>query len=181
MSLINICDHKWLSIFFSCNENFYDWLSHFQICNGFINYGHRGRCDSPHDLFSNLTFAPFGPLHPFPPPHPAASGNHQSLCISDFPGFGGEGLDSTYKWDHTVFDFSLADLFHLASCPLGPSMLSQMARSHFFLFFVCVCVLRAAPAAYGSSQARGRIWAVVTSLHHSHGNTRSKPVATLDP
>ena len=51
---------------------------------------------------------------------------------------------------------------------------------NFFVFF------RATPAAYGSSQARGRIGAVATDLHHSHslvgselsrviahGNTRS--------
>ena len=36
----------------------------------------------------------------------------------------------------------------------------------FFLF-------RAAPAAYGSSGARGRIGAVAAGLHHSHSNARS--------
>ena len=40
----------------------------------------------------------------------------------------------------------------------------------FFFFF-----LRAAPVAYGSSQARGRIGAVAASLHHSHSNVGSKP------
>ena len=39
---------------------------------------------------------------------------------------------------------------------------------HFFLF-------RAAPAACGSSQARGQIWAAAASLHHSHSNTGSEP------
>ena len=34
-------------------------------------------------------------------------------------------------------------------------------------------LFRAAPLAYGSSQARGQIRAVVTSLHHSHSNTGS--------
>ena len=34
---------------------------------------------------------------------------------------------------------------------------------------------RAAPAAYGSSQARGRIGATAASLHHSHSNARSEP------
>ena len=37
-----------------------------------------------------------------------------------------------------------------------------------FFFF------RAAPAAHGSSQARGWIGAAGTSLHHSHSNTRSQ-------
>ena len=38
-----------------------------------------------------------------------------------------------------------------------------------FFFFV---FSRAVPAAHGGSQARGLIGAVVTSLHHSHSNTR---------
>ena len=39
----------------------------------------------------------------------------------------------------------------------------------FLLFF-----FRAAPVAYGGSQARGLIGAVAASLHHSQGNTRSE-------
>ena len=34
---------------------------------------------------------------------------------------------------------------------------------------------RAAPAAYGSSQARGGIRAAAAGLHHSHSNTGSEP------
>ena len=48
--------------------------------------------------------------------------------------------------------------------------------------FMCVCVIsfclftisRAAPTAYGGSQARGLIGAIVTGLRQSHGNTGSK-------
>ena len=40
----------------------------------------------------------------------------------------------------------------------------------FFLVF-----FRAAPAAHGGSQARGRIGAAAADLHHSHSNTRSGP------
>ena len=55
-----------------------------------------------------------------------------------------------------------------------------------FLFF---SFSRAAPSAYGGSQARGRVGAVATSLHHSHSNTGSEPrlqptpelTATTDP
>ena len=36
-----------------------------------------------------------------------------------------------------------------------------------FLFFFFFCLFRAAPAAYGGSQARGQIGAVAASLHHS--------------
>ena len=35
-------------------------------------------------------------------------------------------------------------------------------------------VFRAAPLAYGSPRARGRIGAAATGLHHSHSNTRSE-------
>ena len=41
--------------------------------------------------------------------------------------------------------------------------------------FLFVCLFRAIPAAYGSSQARGRIRAAAASLHHSHSNMGSKP------
>ena len=40
-------------------------------------------------------------------------------------------------------------------------------------------LFRAAPKAYGGSQARGRIRAVTTGLHHSHSNVRSEGVCNL--
>ena len=53
---------------------------------------------------------------------------------------------------------------------------------------VIVAISWAAPAAYGGSQARGRIGAVATGLHQSHSNAGSEPrlqptpqlTATLD-
>ena len=47
----------------------------------------------------------------------------------------------------------------------------------FLVFFVVVVVAIswAAPAAYGGSQARGRIGAVATSLRQSHSNAGSEP------
>ena len=39
-------------------------------------------------------------------------------------------LGSMYKRDHLVFVFNS---FHSASCPQGPTMLSEMARFHLFL------------------------------------------------
>ena len=65
----------------------------------------------------------------------------------------------------------------------------------FFLFFFpfffccCCCLFRAAPVAYGGSQARGQIGAIAAGLHHSHSNAGSQPclrptpqlMATLDP
>ena len=35
--------------------------------------------------------------------------------------------------------------------------------------------IRAAPAAYGSSQIRGQIGTVATGLHHSHSSEESEP------
>ena len=60
-----------------------------------------------------------------------------------------------------------------------------MLLNFFFLF----AISRAAPAAYGGSQAKGPIGAVATSLHLSHSNAGSKPslrptpqlTATPDP
>ena len=58
--------------------------------------------------------------------------------------------------------------------------------------FFCVCIFafsRAAPTAYGGSQARGGIRAVAAGLRHSHSNGGSEPrlpptpqlTATQDP
>ena len=52
--------------------------------------------------------------------------------------------------------------------------------------FVCLFVFsRAAPEAYGGSQARGQIGAVAASLRQSRSNSGSEPtpqfMATLDP
>ena len=42
-------------------------------------------------------------------------------------------------------------------------------------FFFLLLLSRATLAAYGNSQARGRIRATAASLHHSHNNARSEP------
>ena len=56
--------------------------------------------------------------------------------------------------------------------------LSHLWSYSFFFFFCLFCLFaffRAAPVAYGDSQARGLIGAVAAGLHHSHSNTRSEP------
>ena len=58
-----------------------------------------------------------------------------------------------------------------------------------FIFIFVFCLFRAAPAAYGGSQARGLIRAVASGLHHSHSHAASEPrlhpipqlTATPDP
>ena len=51
--------------------------------------------------------------------------------------------------------------------------------------FVCFLPFKAAPSAYGGSQAKGRISAIAASLHHNHSDTRSelnlRLTATPDP
>ena len=44
----------------------------------------------------------------------------------------------------------------------------------FFPFFFFFGLFRAAPVAYGGSQARGPIGAVAAGLHHSHSNSGSE-------
>ena len=56
-------------------------------------------------------------------------------------------------------------LTHCAT--VGTSQLS------FFLFFALL--FRAAPEAYGGSQARGPVGAIAAGLHHSHSHARSEP------
>ena len=46
-----------------------------------------------------------------------------------------------------------------------------LMMSHFFSFLL----FRTAPAASGSSQARGRIGATAAGLRHSHSNSGSEP------
>ena len=41
--------------------------------------------------------------------------------------------------------------------------------------YIVFCLFRAAPAAYGGSQAKGQIGAVTAGLHHSRSNTESEP------
>ena len=71
------------------------------------------------------------------------------------------------------------------SGPLGTTFGFCKIINLFFFFGFS----RAAPAAYGGSQARGLIRAVAASLRHSHSNARSEPhlqptpqlMAMLDP
>ena len=66
----------------------------------------------------------------------------------------------------------------------------KLARGLFFvfckvffvcLFVFCVWLFRAAPTAYGGSQARGQIIATAAGLHHSHNHTRSEPCLQPTP
>ena len=91
------------------------------------------------------------------PFHSFPSGNHKSALLG-----------------HDLFLFCRQDyLWHI------------FYLFYFILFyFLSFCLSRAAPVAYGGSQARGAIGAVAASLHHSHSNAGSEPrhlTARLDP
>ena len=58
-------------------------------------------------------------------------------------------------------------------------LLDHMVGLLLIFFFVFLLFLWAAPAAYGSSQARGRIRAVATGLRQSHSNAGSEPRLNL--
>ena len=45
---------------------------------------------------------------------------------------------------------------------------------YFLIFKNFFCLFRAAPAAYGGSQAKGQIGATAAGLHHSHSNAGSE-------
>ena len=65
-------------------------------------------------------------------------------------------------------------LAETTSGPTEPG--SATLPSEFFFFFFCLFAISwAAPAAYGGSQARGRIGAVATGLRQSHSNAGSEP------
>ena len=51
---------------------------------------------------------------------------------------------------------------------------AHMYYTDYFFFFFAFCRFRAAPMAYGGSQARGLIGAVAAGLHQSHSNARSE-------
>ena len=56
--------------------------------------------------------------------------------------------------------------------PLQKKFLNGLFLNIFFI--VLFYFFRAGPMAYGGPQARGRIRAVTTSLHHNHSNDKSK-------
>ena len=54
----------------------------------------------------------------------------------------------------------------------------MLAMVHFFLSFFFFLLFRATPAAYESSQGRGRLRAVASGLYHSHSNLGSQAPST---
>ena len=65
----------------------------------------------------------------------------------------------------------------ISQCLLYDSSFKNKLYWHFNVNFLfpTIVIFRAAPMAYGSSQARGQIRATVGGLHHIQSNTRSEP------
>ena len=73
-------------------------------------------------------------------------------------------LQTSFKLEVSFFTSGL-----FAANQIHQVKLSELS----FVFFFCL--FRAAPAAYGGSQARSPIRAVAVALHHSRSNTGSTP------
>ena len=57
-----------------------------------------------------------------------------------------------------------------------PPPLPSFSLSFFYIIIIIIiCLSRAAPAAYGGSQAQGLTRAVAAGLTHSHSNSGSEP------
>ena len=57
----------------------------------------------------------------------------------------------------------------------GQFLTTNLSNLSIYIFLLLLLFLfRAAPVAYGVSQARGQIGAVAAGLYHSHSNVRSK-------
>lgn len=131
ISLMNTHCHIQLQVFFLAMRTFKLSLCNFQICSAVLLtivmlY------ITPLDLFySDLcTFWPPSPISPTFPHPTSCQLLICSLCRSLI-----FVLDSICKWHPRVF-VSLPDLFNLAQCPQGPSVLSVMARFHSFSVWI---------------------------------------------
>ena len=102
-------------------------------------------------VFSNPQLTPYCPLA-----LSRWSCNHQHLTHDSFTLYG---------------PFFLVVATGLSSKTSQHTEITTFPKEIFFLSFF----IRAAPAAYESSQTRGSIRAAAASLHHSHSNARSKP------
>ena len=67
----------------------------------------------------------------------------------------------------------------LAGLFADTGLVGQIWLNHAHLLFYFIAFFRAAPAAYGGSQARGSIRAVAVGLHHS--NVGSEPCLQPTP
>ena len=87
---------------------------------------------------------------------------HTIVCLANHPLMLSRLFFSFFSFSFFFFFFFFLPYF-LSSFP-----------SSFLPSFFLSGIFRAAPAAYGSSQARSRIRTTAAGLHHSHSNTGSE-------
>ena len=122
-------------------------------------------------------------LHLNPPlPHPCPTLNTSRLLVQ-------------IRWPSMTFPKWAQSLAFPSHLPLNTITNHLSGRRIWFfwffgfLFFCLFCLFRAAPTAYGGSQARGQIRAAAAGLHQSQSNAASEPrlwptpqlTATPDP
>ena len=84
-------------------------------------------------------------------------------------------------WAGPIWPFAWG---HFVDSSISNVMSKNLVILFIYLFvylFNLFSLFRASPAAYRSSQARGRIGAVAAGLHHSHSNTGSEPYLRPTP
>ena len=75
-----------------------------------------------------------------------------------------------HLWGSTVGS-DLSTFLHVSVTPFD----CWVVFVKWYFCFISFYFIWAAPAAYGNSQARGCIGAIAVGLHHSHGNSGSRP------
>ena len=83
-------------------------------------------------------------------------------------------LDSGSIKDHACH--TVVTSVQFPSIRTAPQPLLDFCDTDFFFFFA---FSRSTPAAYGGSQARGRIGAIAAGLHHRHSDAGSELVCDL--
>ena len=125
------------------------------------------------------------PHMPFNPQHLHAHGSPRDVSHWDLPPkvhLRSHWICGYHLWHSMIKANTLKNLPHRPFTPVQstatPLFLllrtKVLGSTFFFFFFFFFCLFSAAPMAYGGSQARGQIRAIVTGLHHSHSNLESE-------
>ena len=105
---------------------------------------------------------------------------HTELDNNAYPTIADAPLIILLLWEPQACDLFMPMVFQLLQGLKGcrssgiPVVDSNVWKWYHFIYtYFYFFHFRAAPAAYGGSQTRGRIWATAANLHHSHSNAGS--------